>query len=96
MGQHDQSITLQLGNVSNFVGAHIWNLRSKYLNQSGLSHHYKIDRTGYAVPRAVLVDFKDSFHRHQISSIETPKVDPLTWGRKVDVHTQSSNISEGW
>ena len=64
-------ITLQVGNYSNFVGAHFWNLQEALLNNSGKSNEINKDilyREGQNIageriykPRAICLDLKTNF-----------------------------------
>lgn len=95
----DQTISIQLGPFSNYVGTHLWNLReinsvdstdnNSSLYRSSSNQHQK------SYPRVLAIDYRENIH--PISSpINQAIIDPTQsrdfWSSPVDVHYQQSSL----
>ena len=88
----DQTISIQLGPFSNFVGTHLWNLRDVNDDDADKSSLYR--SSGQKVyPRVLAADYSENIY--PISApINQDILDPTKstsfWSSSVDVHYQQS------
>jgi len=90
----DQTISIQLGPFSNFVGTHLWNLREVNDNDGAdkSSLYRSSSISGQKIyPRVLAVDYRENIHPLS-APIHQDIVDPTKassfWNSPVDIHYQ--------
>lgn len=93
----DQTISIQLGPFSNFVGTHLWNLREVNGCENEGSLYRLNGQKSY--PRVLAIDFRDNIHPINAPRSEESILDPTKnssfWSSSVDVHHQQSSTGSG-
>jgi hypothetical protein len=94
--RRDQSITIQIGNTSNYVGAHIWNLRVNNAQSNSLSSTYfrqnESDRASTPTPRVIIFDLNSNMNSLLSSTFEEYIVTESCFN--VEKFTNSSTVTD--
>lgn len=103
----DEVISLQIGNYSNFIGSHLWNIKESLHDQEcievGVSYH--CDNNYTLSPRCVIVDLFENIGGYptevKVSDIDSSvwsgivakSVQPQDWSNSTDYWSDLSNVS---
>ncbi len=87
----EQTITLQFGHFSNFIGAHSWELKKRNIGNDASAHFRETSTSGSFSrfqPRSIMVDFKNTLE--PLKPIEKAEKETFSWNHEVDVHDRPS------
>ena len=89
------AVSLQFGEVSNAIVAHLWNLRELQTNEHG-SFLYDSSHKGRS-PRAMVVDFGENFPHDMDGELEAnnfrSEVKSSSWSQSVEICNRSQPVS---